>query len=122
MLNSSTVPSLAAGAAVFLGASGDGSLTLRASAKDSPVIKVYQSSDWEFVSSESIPVRVRKTPSWAIVLGVIGLLLLLFLIAALFFLVKENKTVMKPVLTISTSDGWFKGHREGWSYLAGTRP
>lgn len=45
----------------------------------------------------------RSTPTWAIVLGIIGLLL--FLIGALFFLVKETKRVPAAVVEVRLNDG-----------------
>ena len=46
---------------------------------------------------------VRKTPTWAIVVGIIGLFV--FLIGVLFFFVKENQQVESRILTITLSDG-----------------
>lgn len=46
---------------------------------------------------------VRKTPVWAIVLGIIGLLF--FLLGALLFLVKENRQEETRILTVTLADG-----------------
>ncbi len=116
VLNSSTVPYLPAGTVAYLTVSGDGSLSVRETAPkvvaNYRLVKTYKASEWQFVSSETVPVRERKTPTWAIILGVIGIFV--FLIGIVFFFVKETKTVMKPGLTISTRDGQFSGHREFW--------
>lgn len=46
---------------------------------------------------------VRKTPAWAVILGVLGLFF--FLIGVVFFFVKETIPVMVPVLTVRLRDG-----------------
>ncbi len=46
---------------------------------------------------------VRKTPTWAIILGVIGLFI--FLIGLAFFFVKENQQVETRTLTVTLNDG-----------------
>ena len=46
---------------------------------------------------------VRKTPTWAIVLGVIGLFI--FLIGIVFFFVKETRQVEARILTVTLTDG-----------------
>jgi hypothetical protein len=70
------------------------------------LIRQYKANEWQFVSSENVPVPVRKTPLWAIILG---LLLFFTLIGILFFFVKETKTEMRPGITIATADGQFSG-------------
>jgi hypothetical protein len=45
----------------------------------------------------------RKTPTWAIIVGVIGLLV--FLLGALFFLVKETRQIETRILTVTLADG-----------------
>jgi hypothetical protein len=47
--------------------------------------------------------EVRKTPTWAIVLGIIGTLL--FIIGFLFFFVKETRQEESRILTITLNDG-----------------
>ena len=46
---------------------------------------------------------LRKTPTWAIVLGVIGLFF--FLIGIVFFFVKENVPYTVPSITVTTTSG-----------------
>ena len=46
---------------------------------------------------------VRETPSWAKVLGVIGILF--FLIGLLFFLVKEERRIPAAVIEVTGQDG-----------------
>jgi hypothetical protein len=46
---------------------------------------------------------VRKTPTWAIILGIIGLFL--FLLGALLFLVKENRHEDTRILTVTLTNG-----------------
>jgi hypothetical protein len=45
---------------------------------------------------------VRKTPAWAIVLGI---LLLVFLIGIVFFFIKEDHQEETPILTVTINDG-----------------
>lgn len=45
----------------------------------------------------------RKTPTWAIVVGVIGLFF--FLIGLVFFFVKETRQVEARILTVTRNDG-----------------
>lgn len=46
---------------------------------------------------------VRRTPTWAVVLGIIGIFF--FLLGLLFFLVKENVPYTVPSITVTTTAG-----------------
>ncbi len=46
---------------------------------------------------------IRRRPTWAIVLGVIGLFF--FLIGIVFFFIKENVPVTVPTITVTTGSG-----------------
>jgi hypothetical protein len=55
-------------------------------------VDVHDQTTWE-----------RRRPTWAVVLGIIGLLF--FLLGALLFLVKTNVPVQSAVVTLQASDG-----------------
>ena len=74
----------------------------------------FPAGGWQF-ASESVPVTVRKTPTWAIVLGVIGLFI--FLIGIVFFSIKTDETVYREAITITTAGGRFTGTKEAWRGL-----
>jgi hypothetical protein len=107
-ITTSTVPYLPASAALYLSAPADGTLAIYGWG-DAGIIRTLQPAEWQFLSSESVPLTVRKTPTWAIIMGIIGLFV--FLIGLVFFFVKQNVTEMKQGVTISTSDGQFSGIR-----------
>lgn len=58
-------------------------------------------ADVRFVETTS---TVRKTPGWAVVLGVIGILF--FLIGILFFFVKQDVPVKSQAMTIVNGSAW----------------
>ena len=47
--------------------------------------------------------RAYQTPTWAIILGIIGLFI--FLIGLVFFFVKENQQVESRISTVTLTDG-----------------
>jgi hypothetical protein len=55
------------------------------------------------VSFGSTQAYVRRTPTWAIVLGIICLFI--FLIGLVFFFVKENVPYTTPSITLTTTTG-----------------
>lgn len=71
--------------------------------RNSRLVYSVPSAEVANISFGSTQAFVRKTPSWAIVLGIIGLLF--FLLGLLFFLVKENVPYMAATITVTTTTG-----------------
>jgi hypothetical protein len=103
-VTATTLAGSSIGSKVYLNKSADD--TLRIKTANGRTLTTASNGQWSG-EEKMTPTTRRVTPSWAKVLGVIGLLF--FLIGILFFFVKENETVLIKTLTITTPDGYVTG-------------
>lgn len=87
------------GVAVLAARDGDGVWTLRQNGRVAGTVAPAAARTRVFPTE----VVVKETPSWAKVLGVIGIVF--FLLGLLFFLVKEERRIPAAVVEVTDVDG-----------------